>query len=193
MMIPRATVDVEIDPPARFSGLPRLAELRSDYLDGNREYRYEVTEATFGDATDALAVERERLRIADDASRTVEEFEDIIDGDLEDWQNLAVDGLDIGVAGLVFALNATGCVTSTSCRGHPGSARVASDHARVRVFATPSLGARIAAVVATSGCGLTIDDDGVGLIYAPSVVETIALAELLIDEWSRVAGSPGSP
>lgn len=31
-----------------------------------------------------------------------------------------VDGLELGVAGLVYALAAAGCWTAASCRGHPG-------------------------------------------------------------------------
>jgi hypothetical protein len=178
-VIPRRPIDVWRADPGAFSGLPTRADVASGYLDGNREYQADLIDCSWDEAGEALEVEIARLGAAAGA-KTAEEFDDLVDGDLEDWEQIAVCGLDVGVAAAVMALNAAGCVTSTSCRGHPGLATRERDYPQIRVFADRARGALVAEAVAAAGCGLDLDNEGVGLLWAPSVQETIALAGQLI-------------
>lgn len=190
-MIPRAPVHVSHDDPAALAGLPRREEALSDYLDGNREYEPGFMEASWDDASEALAVELGRLAVASATSRDGD-FEDALEGELEDWEAMAVAGLDVGVAAAVMALNAAGCLTSTSCRGHPGMAGGGRNIPRIRFFAEPTRGSLVVESAVASGCGFEVDADGVGLIYAPSIEGTIALAEELLARRERFARGPES-
>jgi len=176
-LIPRVAVEIEVEDPGRFRGLPSQREARAGYLDGNREYDPDIGLTDWTDVEEAIAFERSLLSNARDASDS-REFNELMDGETDDWDPL--QGLDGGVAAAVFALNAAGCVTSMSCRGHPGYATEGFDIPRIRVFADAAQGAILAAAVRDAGCGLEIDERGTGLIYAPSVVEMIALAEVLL-------------
>lgn len=183
-MIPRRPVEVWQADPEGLSGLPSPADAAGDYLDGNREYNPELMEASWDEAIEALEIETDRISAAASAA-TVYEFDDLVDGELEDWQQNAVCGIDVGVAAVVMALNAAGCVTSTSCRGHPGFASPDRDYPRIRVFADPDRGAVLAQAASATGCGLDVDDRGVGLLWAPSVQEMVALAGELISMRTR--------
>jgi hypothetical protein len=178
-MIPTRTTEIWHDDPALLSGLPGRAEADSDYLDGNRMYEPELRHATWQDASRALQVERDRLAVAS-AAGAEREFESLFDGDLEDWEMIETFGLDLGVAAAVLALNAAGCLTSSSCRGHDG---YVGDHGRpwIRVYADPARGSLVAAAAKRSGCGFAIDGAGVALLYAASIVEMLGLAEQVMD------------
>ena len=179
-MIPRAHVDVWTADPAAFSGLPSGREVRSGYLDGNREFEPAITESDWNDAVEALEVEAARIAAAGAGAATPAAFEELADGDLEDWEMIAVQWLDVGVAAAVMALNAAGCLTSTSCRGHQGLASADRDYPRIRVYAERAHGSLVRDAAIATGCGLDIDGDGIGLLWAPSVVETMGLARELI-------------
>lgn len=93
----------------------------------------------------------------------------------------ALDGLELGVAGLVYALSAIGCYPAASCRGHPG------EHAwsvyPVVLMACDEPHARtVAAHAAESGCGLDIDPARPELlaVTANSVADMRVLAMSLL-------------
>lgn len=176
LMIPYSAVEVWIDWDGVLAGLPRVEEANSDYLDGNREYISDLRLSTWEDATEALAVERERVRVASSADDP-DEFDGLLDGDLEDWELIAVRGLDVGVAAAVMALSAAGCLTSTSCRGHPELHRSGSgsEYPVIRFYADSARGTMVAAAAAAAGCGFAVDE-GVGSIWAPSIAQTLGLA-----------------
>jgi hypothetical protein len=75
-------------------------------------------------AAEALAVDRELVESAAASSSSGPEFDLVIDGNLEDWQMIALQDLEAGVATSALALNAAGCVSTTNCRGHPASRAV---------------------------------------------------------------------
>lgn len=92
-------------------------------------------------------------------------------------------GMELGVAGLVAALNATGYVTSASCRGHHGTdQRPWADHPVVYIAANRQAVLRLAPLVEAAGCGFTIDDERPDLlvIEAPSITCTVCLASALL-------------
>jgi hypothetical protein len=98
-----------------------------------------------------------------------------------------LQGLEIGVAGLVYALSAIGCLTAASCRSHI-SARSWSD-CPIVFFAAPQWRlAILSGLVRESGCGLDAGRDML-TVYSRSIHETHQLADLIVCErrqfWRR--------
>jgi hypothetical protein len=95
--------------------------------------------------------------------------------------------LDVGVAGLVFALSAAGYATCTSCRGHDGIARPP----QVGLGTEPERLARLASYTRGAGCGLEVAD-GIAWIYARSVTDLHAMAQAILDDQAEfeVLGPP---
>lgn len=178
-MIPHSRITIRHGDPASMAGLPSRDEAMSDYLDGNREYEPGMMASTWDDAAEALEVEQNRLVLSSTVTND-NQVETELDGDLDDWEAIALGGLDVGVAAAVMALNAAGCVTSTSCRGHPAVAGDGRGYPRIRFFADPSRASIVLEAALASGCGMEVDGEGVGLLYAPSIAETIAFAAEII-------------
>lgn len=93
----------------------------------------------------------------------------------------ALEGLELGVSGLVHALSAVGCWTAASCRGHPGK-YAWSDHPVVYLAADSHRAAVLQPMVAAAGCGFVIDAARPKLvaIVAESIENMMALATLVI-------------
>lgn len=181
-MIPRAGIELWIDDPGLASGLPAPDEVEAaGFADGNDQYEDYFAQASWDEAAEALNVERDLIRIADASASAPSEFDSLIDGDLEDWQQIALSGLDAGVATAVLALNAAGCVTTTSCRGHPG--RYANDdgrdYPRVRFMADPARAMLVRDAAAISGCGFGVEPPIVE-VFAQSLTEMMAFAEAVL-------------
>ncbi|WP_248830285.1 hypothetical protein [Frankia sp. Mgl5] len=98
-----------------------------------------------------------------------------------------LDGLEIGVAGLTYALAEFGAFPAASCRGH-GDRHAWSDHPVVYFAASRRVVQQLQPLVEESGCGFTIDPARPELlvILAPSVFETSRLAGLVINLLARV-------
>lgn len=123
--------------------------------------------------------ERRRLVVAA-AADSSGAFEEILDGDptdVDDVEELApLEGLDVGVAAVVLALNAAGCITGTSCRGHPG--RSAYVYPRVHFHADAAHATLVRDAAVATNCGFA----GVAPIeaWARSVPAMLDLAAALI-------------
>jgi len=134
----------------------------------------------------AAAFERpDRDRVPDrlDRSPFIEEIEDAVVFD--DWPPL--EGLELGVAGLVYALNSVRCWTAASCRGHgPGGW---APHPCVYVAATRHRVSLLQELMVEAGCGFVVDEArGQFLaVVAPSIKETMALAERVMKRRSEFA------
>ncbi|PYC69181.1 hypothetical protein C7C46_28185 [Streptomyces tateyamensis] len=92
--------------------------------------------------------------------------------------------LEIGVAGLIYALNSIGGMTAASCRGH-SSDQAWSDHPVVFLACEPDLAEWLVPFVRDAGCGFG-DASSRGplvTIYAPSVRNTVELARLIMARW----------
>jgi hypothetical protein len=136
---------------------------------------------------DELAAAVEAFSTDDDLT-VDKEFPELADGLRSELQQLLddadelLDGIDLGVAGLVAALSASGFFPAASCRGHVG-ARPWSDRPAVFFGATRDHVALLEAAVLASGSRL---DDGSGngnglvVIHAPSVVAAMDLAEAIL-------------
>jgi hypothetical protein len=158
-----------------------------------------------------LREEAELMRIVDAVAATSEEFEELasaIEGcDLEplsdelreaamkeglaaciDEETTPLDGLELGVAGLTYALGSVGCLTAASCRWHI-SDRSWSD-VPVVFFAAPTWRLELLAeLIAAAGCGL-VDDRGMLEVVAPSIRNTHELAENIAAERERFRRKP---
>lgn len=182
-------------------GLPRSAEITEEGY-GFFQGVWFIGHAGARQAKAVLAEDRRLVQVADRHSRDDDEFEDVAraleTGDAAllperlssevpldlaaemDDQFPALDGLELGVAGLCFALSAVGALTAASCRGHRHGW---ADHPVV-YFSAPELRARVLErLVGVHRCGFTTDPNRGGLlvIEAQSVADFIALAEAVID------------
>jgi hypothetical protein len=170
-----------------------------------------VLPATTSSATTKRRDEAELMRIVDAVAATDEEFEELasaIEGcDIEslpelqreaamkeglaaavDDETAPLDGLEIGVAGLAYALGSVGCLTAASCRSHI-SDRSWSD-SPVVFFAAPAWRLELLGeLIADAGCGLG-GDRGMLAIYAPSIIQMHALGERIIAERERFRRKP---
>ncbi|MEU5259307.1 hypothetical protein [Amycolatopsis sp. NPDC021455] len=94
-----------------------------------------------------------------------------------------LDGLEIGVAGIVSALTAAGFLTAASCRGHVGQMAWSSNPV-VYVATDRRHADRVAPLVADHHCGFNIDPSRPELlvIEAPSAREMLSLARAVLDD-----------
>ncbi len=189
-MIPEADVALRHDEVPPSATYPSAEEARGDSLDGNTEYDPAFLDTGWGEVEEALQVERARLEQASELADDVNEFEDVLDGELEDWETLAIKSLDVGVASLVLGLAAAGCVTTWSCRGHPGYASAERDFPKVRFYADPEHARLVRELAIERGCGFGWDAAGIFEVWAPSINETIAMAEAVIGSRHRFESLP---
>jgi hypothetical protein len=117
----------------------------------------------------------------------------------EDNDAAGLDSLELGVAGLVYALATVRIIPAASCRGHPGD-RAWSD-APVVLFATTEYRARaLQRLVAATNCRFDIDTARPELlaVAGASILDTMALADAVLESRhtfvrsrpSRNAGPP---
>lgn len=183
MVIPSwdVSVDVNVTVPNITGGLD--ADLRLHPWVINQDHMpirpgdWDVAEATISTEADAVAD-------ADWRSATVDEFEELLqaaeeEGIEEDWY-----GLDLGVAGLVLALNAAGFATASSCRKHP--AEPWADCPFVIATGDVERIAFLRPLVLEAGAGASDGPPGDGFgIYAPSVRALMTLAVLIVKQRSE--------
>jgi hypothetical protein len=162
------------------------------------------------DAQKLAAWERRAVAFVDERSTGPDEFEDlavvlesfVTDDDLTvagefphldvataegaqgvlDSTDELLDGIELGVAGLVAALSSAGFFPAASCRGHAPSSAWA-DRPTVYFGAARDRVARLESAVLSTGCRL---DDGSGngaglvAVRAPSVTAAMALTQAIL-------------
>jgi hypothetical protein len=164
------------------------------------------------DALRLIREESELIRLIDDLASTPEEFESLaaaieaqdlgplpdelraslaasdLISTITDEEAAPLDGLEVGVAGLTYALSASRCLTAASCRSHVGTHSWA-DYPVV-LFAAPEWRIEILAELAASeGCGIEPGRD-MAAIYSRSITELHSLAELIVNERGRFRRVP---
>jgi hypothetical protein len=179
-MVPRTDIELALDDPGGVAGYPTVADLWSDTFDGNRLYDPSFLEATWDEVRDAIEIEDDLIARADADSDTADEFDTILDEDVEDWQELALGMLDVGVASAVLALSASGCATSSSCRGHHTQHPSEFAVPEVVFWTNADRAVVVREAAATVGCAFGVGDEGRASVWAPSVVEMLALAKELL-------------
>lgn len=197
-MIPRYAVSINSAIPQSASfWTPTAEELEEDGAPGD----FHDTELVHTDASEAeevLDAERIAIDFLNETCSSAHEFDEAaadIEFEVPDFPSdeapafmtesawYGVNGLELGVSGLVHALNAVGIVTAASCRSHNQSHSPWSDYPIVVFAASREQLARLQPLVEATGCGFEVDSiDRADLIavVAPSVVEFMALARLVL-------------
>ena len=90
--------------------------------------------------------------------------------------------LELGVTGLCIGLNAGGCVTASSCRGHVDSPRELPQV----IFSCDRMKAELLVVLAReAGCGIENFEKTGLVLYAASIVELLGLGGLVLEHRGR--------
>jgi hypothetical protein len=94
---------------------------------------------------------------------------------------IVLDDLEVGVAGLVYALSVAGAYPAASCRGHPG-ANAWSDRPVVLFAIDRRRAGKLESLVRDTGCGFEIDPRRRELlaVCSCSIKGTLSLAEAII-------------
>ncbi len=130
----------------------------------------------------------EQSQDSDEFDRYADEFmnQQYGDGDLSEGPMAVLSALDLGVIAAVAALSASGCVTTTSCRGHTKRGEA---HPIVR-FATDEWRLPLLQRAARDvECGLTLDHEGMLQVYATNIGNLLNFARTLSDrraEYERI-------
>jgi len=203
-MIPRFSFELNSELPSEHTGwTPKKDDVSEEGFGGYRG-TWLIRGVGVREARRLIAIEQSLVELAGRLSADPDEFEGVASAlesgesdtlperlmeggalaELEPYlgDGSPVDGLELGVAGLVYALAAAGCWTASSCRGHPG------EHAwspRPVVFLTcDTYRANILQpLVESASCGFCVDVCRPNLLglEAESVVELMNLAQLVID------------
>jgi hypothetical protein len=209
-MIPAQDIEVDVPSPLPEAGMPDPEEVGEEGFGGFRD-TWHIGHVGKADLESILREEAELMRIVDAVAATPDEFEELasaIEGcDLEslskqlreaamkeglaacvDGEIAPLDGLELGVAGLAYALGSVGCLTAASCRWHTDD-RSWSD-VPVVFFAAPQWRLELLAdMIAAAGCGL-VAGRGMLEIVAPSIRNMHALAEMIAAERKRFRRKP---
>ncbi len=184
-MLPRFNIEIEI---ARIDPVLLrviwIDEVSSDGVGDNRLYE-DFSGAEWTEVQAVTDAEEGLLQEAAQRAADIDDFDRIVDHMLEEqYPGDEFDegplsrfaGLDAGVMSAVAALSASGCISTTSCRGH----RVRGEPSPlVRFTADEERLIHVLAAVSSSGCGLLLDEDGMLQLYAMNVLAFVAFAREL--------------
>ncbi|WP_298863503.1 hypothetical protein [uncultured Microbacterium sp.] len=198
-MIPRYSVDIDPRLPSEATfWMPNVEELAEEDQLGDFHDAW-LIETDLDEATVVIAAELEAVTYVDGHSANAEEFDELADQiefeqpdvpsdeapdfftSTEAWPG--VEGLELGVAGISYALNAIGIITAASCRGHDAEHRRWSEYPVV-IFAGDRRRAQIVQRLAMqTSCGFEVGEDRSQFLtlYAASVTGLMALAQQIID------------
>lgn len=207
-MIPRIDVDLDAAIPSGYSfRTPKRSEL-SDDGEGFGPFRdtWLIRGVRIAEAADVMREEARLVGLVDSLATTSEEFDalaralegrqtvplpsrftdspimarlepDLEEAQLGEFSPLA--DLEMGVAGLVYALGALGCWPAASCRGHPDEA--AWSPIPVVIFAADRARAEtLQPLVASARCGFGVDR-GLLAVEARSIEDTMSLARAVLE------------
>lgn len=180
-MIPTYSVSPRIR--VRESSLKALSA--EDVVEGFslvRDYQ-QVIDISWDEVVDCIEAESRWLDHAAgsaDAAQFDAVLDDAVEQEVGDDFDHLFRGMDVGVAGLVFALTAAGYATCYSCRGHAGisTARVP----QVRLATEPDRLRLLVDYAERAGCGLDADDEGLVTVYASSVPDLHRMATLVMED-----------
>jgi len=193
-MIPRYDIDVDPTVPLAASfWVPSPDELKESGGIGD----FHDTELIVTDLEEAGAVieaERQAIEYLDANSSTPREFDDLaaaIEWEMPDIPNdeapdffdqddawYGLNGLEVGVAGLVYAMNAVGIVTAASCRSHHQGHRPWADYPTVVFAANRPQADVLQPLVESAGCGFEVDDVDRPKLFAVVASSILDMTEL---------------
>ena len=202
------TTEVELNtqlPPGADFWTPTAQDLEADEGFGYFDNTWPIYDISEVEARGLATLDRSLSVVAGNLAATESEFDDIATaletGSADDIEGLKPDqlkalnpyltdrvtleGLELGVAGLVYCLAAAGMYPAASCRGHPGPS--AWSRIPVVFFATNRVRAELLGpLVRDSGCGFNIGQSRGELlvIESKSIVGTLDLADAILRELS---------
>ncbi|WP_328933501.1 MULTISPECIES: hypothetical protein [unclassified Streptomyces] len=214
-MIPRTEYPVfsRIPEEAEF-WMPMEEDIPDDERIGYFRGVWMILGVTFEEARTMVSVEATQIAVIDSLSQTEIQFEEIaracdtgvVDGvrdeltrrqllqriptlsekELDDFYG-DLGGLEVGVAGLAHAVSYIGGVPAASCRGHISEHRW-SEQPVVFAAMDRQRAAWLEPLLHEAGCGCHIDPARLEFVVidAPSVVESNALAQLIVDRFDGV-------
>lgn len=201
-MYPRTAVDLHPQlPSAAQFWVPTAEDLEADEGFGYFDNTWPISDISEAEARDLANVDRSLAVVAGNLAATESEFDDIATaletGSADDIDGLrphrlealtpyltdrvTLEGLELGVAGLVYCLAAAGMYPAASCRGHPGPS--AWSRIPVVLFAADRIHAELLVpLVRDSGCGFNIQQSRGELlvIESKSIEGTLDLAGALL-------------
>ncbi|THA55853.1 hypothetical protein E6P78_32475 [Streptomyces sp. A0958] len=212
-MIPAVSLDVDPSFPAGLAmGLPDKDEVIEEGYGCFRDV-WTIGEVGHEEAIQMIEAERHLVRLVDQASRTDAEFEamakavetgeleNLPDGyaeehpqselvqflDAVDEEHSPLDALDLGVAGLAYALSSVGCFTAASCRSHY-SDQPWADRPVIFFAAERPTVHWLTPLVRDSGCGFADGSDRADrllIVQAPSITNFVDLAQRIVEQAER--------
>jgi hypothetical protein len=205
------TVDIHVDPmfPVDLAiGLPDEEDVDEEGYGYFRDV-WTIGEVSHEEAVSMIEEERRLVSLVDQASRTPTEFEAIAkaievgepdylpadaaqrpDSELVQVvsngadEGAPLDGLELGVAGVSYALTSVGCFTAASCRSHH-SDHSWSDRPVVFFAAERPTVHWLVPLVKDSGCGFADGSeraDRLLIIEAPSITNLMKLAGRIVQQ-----------
>jgi hypothetical protein len=142
--------------------------------------------ATWAAAAETLQAEREELTRLDETCADEVAFDDAaFEAQGELWLSL-----EFGITGVVEALCAAGCPTFASCRGHSEGSGGRSSHPWVLFAADAARLPLLVQIARTAGCGLELDERGLLIVIAPSLVEAIEFGRTLLTKRNAFEAIP---
>lgn len=190
-MIPRA--DIEVRHQVDLAALREPGRETVDYpgwLGTQRDYDPELYDsATWEFASEALTDERSALDEVVAEARDEHEFDELAYQRF-DAEAPLIGYLELGVSALCLALNAAGCVTASSCRGHPESPR---ELPQVLLCCDQARGELLLVLARRTSCGIENFERSGLVIYAASVAELLRLAEAVLESRDRFEALPPGP
>ena len=191
-MIPRA--DVEIVWEVDYATLREPSADELEYGCGTRQYASAlVIAATWEEATRLLEREGHALSRVASTAMDESEFDRLADEAeseyfIDDPNEGFVAAPDLGMFAACVGLCAAGCVTSASCRGHPGE-YAWSDHPVIQFMADPIRARSIEEIARATGCGLA-SVEGRLVLWAQSIEEVVSFAHLLLERRAEFDAIP---
>lgn len=189
-MIPQYNVPIKISVDlTKVYSVPWRIIHNESGLVSNHFYEY-MKGIGWRDFTLALGIEKKAIAFIDSSTKTSEEFEELAEQlfDDPDWTELMhIQGLDLGIANVVFALYAFGCFPITSCRGHP--LPIGERYPLVVFFARPEVVPLIVGVAAGAGVGLLsqeADSEQSLIVYAKNILDMQRFANGLHKAYSEL-------
>jgi len=209
-VIPRTSLSLTPDLPEEWRAwVPTRIQREAEEGFGFFRDTWVMQRPTAAETKEVLASEDELVPLLNHLSQSDDEFDELAEalenedptalpekfavGDARalldrhlDWDGFSrFGGIEVGVAGLVYALSHVGCWTAASCRGHPPP-RDWAEHPVVFFTTDEFRASALVPLVEQTSCGLGLDTNRSEflIVIAESIIESMALARLVFDQRS---------
>ncbi|MFD8979109.1 hypothetical protein [Streptomyces sp. NPDC059564] len=212
-MIPTTRIEVDPSFPAALAmGMPDEDQVSEEGYGFFRDV-WALGEVSHGEAVRLIGEEKRLVRLVDQGSRNAAEFEALAKalerGEPEylppgyaaahpgselvqlvselDEETATLDALELGVAGLSYALSSVGCFTAASCRSHHDGGTW-SDRPVIFFAAERPTVHWLTPLIRDSGCGYADGSERAErllIVQAPSISNFMDLAERIVQQAQR--------